>query len=437
MRSPARRSTGRAAPLLLLATVLLAACATAAPTGTAVPPPTATIPAPADTPTALPTATATRAATARATATTAASPRPSATARATAATAPPRATPTGPGSPAASPPTYTFNTATARFRRAGLGGTDLLHVATAASDPNLIFAGGAGLWRSTDAGRTWTAMRTARQAPRVSALAIAASDKQTAYVGVGEGCAKGNPLPGWVTTNGGGAWRETASGITDLAVDPKDAKHVYATTCTGPQESRDSGATWKPVPGAGVSSYDAVLLALAPSDSRVLYVVSVSEGGTARVRRSGDGGATWRDASAGAKLSGPLSLAVDATDPNRALLSTFQGLYLTTDAGVNWRQATRGLESTVLPSGQVPLSAVTAVVADPTVSGRYWLGSDATLAGGADMAVFMSVDRGASWRSVAPGLQATSVRGLALSGAGKEQRLFAATDDGVWVTRLP
>lgn len=433
MRSPARRAPGRAAPLLLLVTVLLAACTTAAPTETPVPAPTATIPAPTDTPTALPTASVTRAATA----TSAVRPRPSPARPSTAAAAPTRATPTRPGSPAASPPTYTFNTATARFTRAGLNGTDLLRVATTASDPNVLYAGGAGLWRSTDAGQTWTPMRTARQAPRVSALAIAASDKQTAYVGVGAGCAKGKPLPGWVTTDGGGAWRQTVSGITGLAVDPKDAKHVYATTCTGLQVSRDSGATWKPVPGAGISSYDAVLLALAPSDSRVLYVVSVSEGGTARVRRSGDSGASWRDASVGAELSGPLALAVDATDPNLALLSTFQGLYITTDAGVNWRQATRGLESTVLPSSQVPLSSVTAVVADPTIGGRYWLGSDATLAASTDMAVFMSVDRGASWRAVAPGLQATSVRGLALSGVGKEQRLFAATDDGVWVTSLP
>lgn len=432
MRTFARGAPRRAAPLFLLVTVLLGACTTAAPTQTAVPAPTATIQAPADTPIALPTATATRAATA-----TAIRSRPSPAPPGTAAAAPTRATPSAPGSPAASPPTYTFNTATARFTRAGLNGTDLLRVATTASDPNVLYAGGAGLWRSTDAGRAWTPMRTARQATRVSALAIAPSDKQTAYVGVGAGCAKGKPLPGWVTTNGGETWRATVSGITDLAVDPKDAKHVYATTCTGLQESRDSGATWKPVAGAGVSGYDSTLLALAPSDTRVLYVVSVSEGGTARVRRSGDGGATWRDASIGAELSGPLALAIDAVDPNLVLLATFQGLYITTDAGVNWRQATRGLESTVLSGGQIPLSSITTVVADPTIGGRYWLGSDATQTRGTDMAVFMSTDQGASWRVVAPGLQATAVRGLAVSGVGKEQRLFAATEDGVWVTSLP
>lgn len=434
MRSLARGAPGRTAPLLLLVTVLLAACTTAAPTATAVPAPTATaIPTPPPAPAAAPTATVARAGTAA----TAERSRPSPAPPRTAGAAPTRATPPAPGSPAASPPTYTFNTATARFTRAGLGRTDLLRVATTASDPSTLYAGGAGLWRSTDAGRTWTPMRTARQAPRVSALAIAASDKKTAYVGVGAGCAKGKPQPGWVTTNGGETWRETASGITGLAVDPKDAKRVYATTCTGLQESRDSGATWKPVPGAGVSGYDLTLLALAPSDTRVLYVVSVSEGGTARVRRSADSGATWRDASIGAELSGPLALAVDAADPNLALLSTFLGLYITTDAGANWHQATRGLESTVLRSSQVPMSAVTTVVADPTIGGRYWLGSDATLAGGTDMAVFMSTDSGASWRAVAPGLQATSVRGVALSGVGKEQRLYAATDDGVWVTSLP
>lgn len=280
-------------------------------------------------------------------------------------------------------------------------------------------------------------MRTARQAPRVSAIAIAPADKQTVYVGVGEGCAKGSPLPGWVTTNGGSSWRETAPGITGLAVDPLDAKHAYAATCTGVRESRDAGATWKSLTGARVDSYDPVLIAISPADPATLYVAHVSEGGSVRVQRSSDGAATWQDASVGADLSGPISLAIDAKNPRAVLLSTTQGLYITTDAGENWRQSTRGLESTIAARGQVPLSSTTTVIADPVVGGRYWLGSNATIAGSSDMAVFTTNDGGASWRVVAPGLRATSVRGMGLAGADADRRLFATTEDGVWQVNLP
>lgn len=440
MRSPIRFATGRAAPLLMFVTLLLAACTTAVPTVTPLAPATATTQQAPATVTAPPTVAPTAAPTAlvapsvRATAP---SLSPTVATRAVSPVPATRAASPARGSPAASPTPYRVSTATERFTRAGLPGQDLLIVATTPANAGLLYAGGAGLWRSVGGGDNWTVMRTPAQAPRVSALAIAPADINTVYVGVGEGCAKGDPLPGWVTTNGGTSWRETARGITGLAVDPKDAKHLYATTCAGVQESRDSGATWKPVAGAGVTGYDPVLIALAPSDPRRLYVVNVSEGGTVRIRRSSDGAATWRDANVATELSGPLALAVDAVKPDVVLLSTFGGLYITRDAGANWRQVTKGLEATLGAPGQVPLSYNTTVVADPGVGGRYWLGSDATLAGGSDLAVFMSTDGGASWRTVAPGLAATSVRGLAPIGTGPRQALFAATDDGLWATTVP
>jgi len=389
-------------------------------------------------------------------------PQPTPTPAPTATPAPPPAPPT----PAAAPPTTTprpaaltprftptelpggpFTLGPKSFGRAGLDGQDVAVLATGGTDQVVLYAGGKGVSKSTDGGKSWTSVRNADQAPRVAALAVAPSNAQTVYVGVSEGCAKGTPHPALVSTDGGATWRDTgqsARNVSGLAVDPKNARLVYAASCGGVLRSPDAGVSWETLAGARLANYDPSLIAIAPSDPQTLYVAYASEGGTVRVRRSSDAGTTWQDANPPGDLVGPLALTVDATAAGTLYLSTTTGLYKTTNGGRAWSLLVRGLEETVdtktTPTASrgtptVVLRTNSALVTDPEEANRLWL---RTAGGpGKGTGVYRSRDGGGTWEKAATGLEGHPVRGLVMTGLHTNRQLYAATDDGVWLLSAP
>ena len=439
--------------LLLLFVVVAAACAGPFSQPTATPPPT---------PTAAPTATATavarQAGTPTATAT-ATRPAPTATR--------PTLTPTRFGAP--TPTAFVLRQPAKPWERLGLEGQALNVVAVTGGDPPTLFAGGEGLWRSSDGGRTWHVVREPDQAPRVVAIATAGADprSQTVYVGVNQGCARGMRSRALVSGDGGFNWRElpeTVTDVTDFAVDPGSARTVYAVGCAGSFRSADAGATWEELRGARLDNYDPALIAIAPSESQTLYIAYVSEGGTVRVRRSTDGGTTWQDAHPPGDPVGPLALAVDSRDPAVVLLSTTTGLYKTTNGGRAWALVA-WLESTATPVPGRPAAtpvparpaasptpggrpgaspAVSpvptvlpaariagALLADPEEQGRFWLGTGQGPIAGSG--VYRTNDAGVTWSRTAGGLEQLAVSHLALSGPRNARVVYAATGDGLWV----
>ncbi|HEX5501374.1 MAG TPA: hypothetical protein VFW96_02050 [Thermomicrobiales bacterium] len=427
-RAPGGRR--RVPALLILAAVMLVAAAcsgpgqgptpapTAAPT-TPPPPPTATVAAaPAATATTPPSPTATpRPPTATPTARAAASPRPTATPGAAQA-----ATPTG------SP--FTFSQSPGPFERVGLAGQDIAALAVGGPDGALLYAGGAGVQQSTDGGKTWQLVRTADQAPAVKAIAIAPSDTRTVYVGVSRGCARGGESPGYVSTDGGATWTETGTNLIAFAVDPQNAQLVYAVSCTGVLRSGDAGRTWDTLDGAKVENFDPTLIAIAPSNNQTLYVAYASEGGTVRVRRSDDAGTTWQDANPPGDLTGPLALAVDATDDQAVYLSTLSGVYKSANGGRAWELQSSGLEATTGGNGPAGTRTNSAIIADPGQHDRLWLGTGAGRASGSG--VYTTQDGGADWTKYSSGLEGHPIHALALGGTADQRLLYAATDDGIW-----
>lgn len=425
-----RRERWRAerATLILAAVVLvLAACSGLTPTPTPTPSPAPTAVA---SPTTVATATATAVPTVRPTSSPTATARPSPV-----SASPTRAAVTvGRGTPGASPSAFVLTPAGA-FARAGLDGRDLRRVAASPADAQTLFAGGAGVWRSTDGGKGWTMVRSAAEAPRVSALVVAPSDARTIYVGVNQGCARGNPLAGWVSTSGGRDWREIAKGITALAVDPQNARLVYATTCNGVLRSADGGVSWDQLGGARLDNYDPTLIAVAPAAPRTLYVAYASEGGTVRLQRSTDGGTTWQDATPPGDLVGPLSLVVDPVAAGSVFLSTTSGLFKSANDGRAWERLSRGLAETVSGSGVDAVYGNTALVADLDRGGYLWLGTGT--ANAPSVGVFRTRDGGATWSKAANGLDGLEVRSLAIAGPPDRRVLYAATNEGLWVLTNP
>jgi len=123
-------------------------------------------------------------------------------------------------------------------------------VAAVAGDPanQLVFyAGvtGGGVWKTTDAGLTWKPLTDGQiSSGSIGAVAVADADPNVVYVGTGENTLRGNVSPGdgmYRSTDAGKTWSKIgladAGQIARIAVHPKDADLVYVAvigTCSPP-----------------------------------------------------------------------------------------------------------------------------------------------------------------------------------------------------------
>jgi photosystem II stability/assembly factor-like uncharacterized protein len=209
-------------------------------------------------------------------------------------------------------------------------------LAVAISDPNVVWAGtgegkirshislGQGVYRSTDAGRTWTLMGL-ENTGRIPRLVIHPSNPDVVLV-----CALGHaygPQPErgvYRTTDGGVTWEHVLfvdenTGCSDIAMDPSNPRILFAGTWQleihtwgrfsggpggGLHASRDGGATWTRLEGNGLPAKPVgkVAVAIAPSNTQRIYAMFETGDGIpwngeptedGQVWRSEDGGYNW------------------------------------------------------------------------------------------------------------------------------------------------
>jgi photosystem II stability/assembly factor-like uncharacterized protein len=202
-------------------------------------------------------------------------------------------------------------------------------IAVAPSDPNVVYAGsgeanirgnvaaGNGIYRSTDAGKTWT--HVWKQGGQIGTMVVHPSNPDAAYAAVLGHAFGPNPERGvYRTTDGGRTWqqvlkRNADAGASDIAMDPSNPRILFAgfwearrspwdLKSGGPGSglfvSRDGGDTWKELKEKGLPGgiWGKVGVAVAPSDGRRVYaLIEAEEGG---LFRSDDGGESWTRASA-------------------------------------------------------------------------------------------------------------------------------------------
>ncbi|HML18031.1 MAG TPA: hypothetical protein VK419_13460, partial [Bryobacteraceae bacterium] len=149
---------------------------------------------------------------------------------------------------------------------------------------------------------------------------VAESDPNTVYVGMGEACIRGNASPGdgvYKSTDAGKTWKNVGLKETEqigkVLVDPRNANVVYVAALghqfapnpeRGVYKSTDGGATWKQVLTRGAKA-GAVDLSLDPANPNVIYAAfwevyrtpySLESGGPGSgLWKSTDGGETWKD----------------------------------------------------------------------------------------------------------------------------------------------
>ncbi len=239
--------------------------------------------------------------------------------------------------------------------------------------PNLFYvaASNGGVWKTTDAGRTWTPIFDDQPTGSVGALAVAPSDPNVLYVGSGEGLQRPDLSTGdgvYKSTDAGKTWQHL--GLRDgqqigaILVDPRDPNRVFVAVLGHPYgpnaergvfRSTDGGKTWDKVLYKDENT-GAIALAFDPSNPQTLYADlwagrqgpwenGAWNGPNSGLFKSTDGGTTWRQLTKGlptAKEGGlaRIGFCVAPSDPNRlyAMVSARQkgGVYRSEDAGESW-----------------------------------------------------------------------------------------------------
>src|SRR5438105_13728662 len=203
-----------------------------------------------------------------------------------------------------------------------------------------------GVWKTTDAGRTWSPVFDDQPVASIGALAVAPSPLYGIYVGTGESTLRdstgfGNGV--YKSTDAGATW--THLGLSDtqhigkIAVDPKNPDvvfvaaigHLYAANPErGLFRSRDGGRTWQKVLYKD-ENVGAVEVVIDPTDSRVVYAglwntrrppwftYPPTNGPGGGIHKSTDGGSTWQQLTAGLPATGigRTGIAVAPSNPQR------------------------------------------------------------------------------------------------------------------------
>jgi photosystem II stability/assembly factor-like uncharacterized protein len=271
-------------------------------------------------------------------------------------------------------------------------------------------ATGGGVWKTTDYGQNWVNVSDGYfETASIGAIDVADSNPDIVYVGTGSDGIRSNVISGrgvYKSTDAGETW--TFLGLRDVGqigavlVHPQNPDLVYAAAIghafgpspeRGVYRTRDGGTNWEKVLFVSDST-GAVDLEFAPDNPREIYAATwraerkpwtiisgAHEGG---VYKSTDGGDRWTRLTNGlpAGLIGKSDLAVSASDPNRVYVLIEApvgdgGLYRSDDRGASFR-----LISTYAPLLDRPFYYCN-VDADPTNadvvyvnSTRFWKSDD-------------------------------------------------------------
>ncbi|MFN9350017.1 MAG: VPS10 domain-containing protein [Gemmatimonadota bacterium] len=248
--------------------------------------------------------------------------------------------------------------ASLRYRHIGPEGNRVSAVAGVSGDPLTYYAGAAsgGIWKSTDGGVHWTPIFDKEQGQSIGAIAVAPSDPNVVWVGTGEHWIRSHISVGfgvYRSTDAGKSWArvglETSGRISRIVVHPTNPDLAYvAVQGHGyqPQAERgiwrtaDAGRTWEKVlfvsDSAGASD-----LVMDPTNPRILFAGfwqldiktwgRLSGGPHSGIWKSSDGGTTWKRLVGNGLPTawvGKIGLGMSQANPQRvyALIETGDGV---------------------------------------------------------------------------------------------------------------
>jgi photosystem II stability/assembly factor-like uncharacterized protein len=239
--------------------------------------------------------------------------------------------------------------------------------------PHTFFMGvvNGGVWKTTDAGRTWLPIFDDQPTGSIGAIAVAPSQPSTLYVGTGEAQQRPDLATGdgmYKSSDGGRSWthlglRDTQQ-IAQVIVDPRNPDRVFVAALGHPYGPNEERGIFRSTDGG--KSFEKVLykdentggadVAFDPSNSNIVYATlwearqgpwenADFRGPNSGLFKSIDGGTTWRQLSAGLPTwegdrLGRIGITVAPSLPSRLFAvveaRTTAGIYRSDDAGENW-----------------------------------------------------------------------------------------------------
>ena len=253
------------------------------------------------------------------------------------------------------------------------------------SQPNVFYAGfdNGGVWRSTDYGSNWEPLFDSESTGSIGAIAVAASDPGIIYVGTGAGIIRPDLATGhgmYKSTDAGKTWihlgLDDSQMIAMIEVDPRDPNRLFVAVLGHPYgpnaergifRSTDGGRTFQKVLYKDeYTSGDDVRID--PTNPSIVYAALWQQqqsfiegggfgGGSGGVFKSTDGGTTWNQITEGLPpvLQANLAIAPSNTKVLYATVAPAQGnagigLYKSIDGGDHWHLALNDA-----PAGQTPV----------------------------------------------------------------------------------
>ena len=286
------------------------------------------------------------------------------------------------------------------------GNPDIVWVATGEGNPRNSAGVGRGVFRSLDGGMSWTAAGL-DHSERIHRIVPHPTDPETAWAGVmGPSWSDGEERGVFKTTDAGRTWRRVLfanprTGASDLVIDPHNPNTLYAGLWehrrqpwffesggagSGLYVSRDGGETWMrltPANGLPTGPLGRIGLAAAAGEPGVVY--ALVEASESALLRSDDYGRSWRTIRSGPGTAPRpfyyTDIRVDPANENR-IYNLHSRIEVSEDQGRTFR--------TVVPSARIHGD-----VQD------LWIGpTGRLLVMGNDGGVGISYDRGATWRFV-------------------------------------
>ncbi|NJN34058.1 MAG: hypothetical protein HC817_07215 [Saprospiraceae bacterium] len=249
-----------------------------------------------------------------------------------------------------------------------------------ADQPMTFYFGatGGGVWKTTDGGVRWLPIADSTfKSSSVGALAVAPSDPNVIYVGMGETDIRGNIAMGdgiYKSTDAGKSWRHVglkkSHSIARIMVHPKNADVLYVASLGNPFgrvtkpldaeergvfRSTDGGKTFEHILKPTNDKTGAIEITLDPTNPSIVYAsmwacfrnnYAMSSGGEGSgLFKSTDGGNSWRDISKSVGmpvgLLGKINVAVSHQNGNRvwAMVENKNGgLFRSDDGGESWQR---------------------------------------------------------------------------------------------------
>ena len=264
-----------------------------------------------------------------------------------------------------------------RYRYIGPVGNRVTAVVSVPGQPSIYYAGAAsgGIFKTTDGGVHWESLFDAQPVSSIGSLAIAPSDPNVVWAGTGEASVRSHISVGagiYKSTDAGKTWKlmglEKTGRIARIVIDPRNPDIVLAAAMGhsyGPQPERgvyrttDGGKNWERVlfvdENTGASE-----VAMDPTNSHILFAGMwpleihtwgrESGGPGSGLYKSTDGGTTWKKLAGHGlptRTTGKIVVGISNSNPNRvyALIETGDGVPVNgkdTDRGKLWRSEDGG-----------------------------------------------------------------------------------------------